>query len=317
MAGVLDWAGGNVVHITAGMSGLITSMVVGKRYGYGEQRFTPNNMLHTITGACFLWVGWFGFNGGSSFEADERACRAVLMTQIATSTAAFSWILMEQIVTKQPTVLGMLNGAVAGLVSITPAAGYVDPTGAFIIGLLSGPVCYYGTNVKKRLGLDDALDAFGLHGIAGIYGMLMTGLFANCAEATGSLYGNRNQVAMQLYGITCTVGWSMSVTYVALLAIKATVGLRVSVSTEKSGLDRSFHGEGLYVARSKTVTPSERVAELLKAYAEAKARSFDPADVLVVTNTSTNTNMNMDIREAVEECFSDNSSLTNSDGNEE
>ena len=121
--GVLDWAGGNVVHISAGVSGLVTSLVVGRRHGYGQQRFTPNNMLHTITGACFLWVGWFGFNGGSSFAANDDAASSLLMTQIATSTAAFSWILMEFIVTRQPTVLGMINGAVAGLVSITPAAG--------------------------------------------------------------------------------------------------------------------------------------------------------------------------------------------------
>jgi ammonium transporter, Amt family len=274
-AGVLDWAGGNVVHISAGMSGLITSMVVGKRYGYGTNRFTPNNTLHTITGACFLWVGWFGFNGGSSFQADDDASRSLLMTQIATSCAAFSWILMEQIVKRQPTVLGMVNGAIAGLVSITPAAGFVDPTGAFFIGLLSGPVCYYGTSVKKSLGLDDALDAFGLHGIAGVYGEIMTGLFANSAGATGAFYGNWYQLAIQLYGVTCSVGWSLAMTYLILTVIKMTLGLRVSINTEKSGLDRSFHGEGLYAERSKTVTPSERVSELLKQYAEAKAKSAD------------------------------------------
>lgn len=274
-AGVLDWAGGNVVHISAGMSGLVTSMVVGKRYGYGEQRFTPNNMLQTITGACFLWVGWFGFNGGSSFQADEEATRSLLMTQIATSTAAFAWILVEQLVKRQPTVLGMLNGAIAGLVSITPAAGYVDPTGAFFIGLLSGPVCYYGTSVKKKLGLDDALDAFGLHGIAGVYGEIMTGLFANSSGATGAFYGNGYQVVIQLYGVICSVGWSLVMTYLILTGIKMTLGIRVSINTEKSGLDRSFHGEGLYAERSRTVTPSERVAELLKQYAEAKATSID------------------------------------------
>lgn len=267
--GVLDWAGGNVVHVAAGMSGLVTSLVIGKRRGYGEQSFTPINMLHTIAGACFLWVGWFGFNGGSSFRADEGASRALFMTQVATSAAAFSWILMERVTTNRPTVLGMLNGAVAGLVAITPAAGHVDSTGAFFIGLISGPVCYYGTTVKKKLGLDDALDAFGLHGIAGFYGVLMTGLFANSGGATGAFYGNSRQLALQLYGVTCTVAWSLSVTYCILIAVNVTMGLRVSVTAEESGLDRSSHGEGLYVERSKVSSTAEQLAELIESCAAA------------------------------------------------
>ena len=308
-AGVLDWAGGNVVHITAGVSGLVTSIVVGKRHGYGQQRFTPNNTLHTITGACFLWVGWFGFNGGSSFAADERASMSLLMTQIATSTAAFSWILMELIVTRQPTVLGMINGAVAGLVSITPAAGYVDATGAFFIGLLSGPVCYYGSSLKKSLGFDDALDAFGLHGIAGIYGEIMTGLFATGNGSSGAFYGNGRQLAIQLYGVTCTVGWSLFMTFAILTGINMTVGLRVSVTTEKTGLDRSFHGEGLYAERSKTITPSERVAALLQSYADAKARSFDEGD-LKGANSPYVVHKRVGFREGL---VSDDSDLTSSD----
>ena len=269
--GVLDWAGGNVVHVAAGMSGLVTSMVIGKRRGYGEQPMTPNNMLQTIVGACFLWVGWFGFNGGSSFRADEGAARALFMTQIATSAASFSWILMERFTTKRPTVLGMLNGAIAGLVAVTPAAGYVDATGAFFIGLLSGPVCYYGTNVKKKLGLDDALDAFGLHGIAGFYGVLMTGLFANEDGATGAFYGNPFQLAIQLYGAVCTIAWSLCMTYCILIVINMTMGLRVSVTAEESGLDRSTHGEGLYAQRSKSTLTADQLDQLLESCTAATA----------------------------------------------
>ena len=164
-AGVLDYAGGNVVHIGAGMAGLVSSLMVGKRRGFGQKKFIPSNILYTITGACFLWVGWFGFNAGSASGANAQAGLAMITTQIATATAAFSWIIMEYIVTRQPTVLGMINGAVAGLVAITPAAGFVDCTGAFFIGLLSGPVCYYGVRLKRYVGSDDALDAFGLHAI--------------------------------------------------------------------------------------------------------------------------------------------------------
>ena len=316
-AGVLDWAGGNVVHITAGVSGLVTSLVVGRRQGYGEKKFTPNNILHTITGACFLWVGWFGFNGGSSFAADEAATMSLLMTQIATSTAAFSWILMELIVKRQATVLGMINGSVAGLVSITPAAGYVDATGAFFIGLLSGPVCYYGSSLKRSLGFDDALDAFGLHGIAGIFGEIMTGLFATERGAKGAFYGNGYQLALQLYGVTCTAGWSLLMTFIILICINMTLGLRVSEATEKSGLDRSLHGEGLYAERSKTVTPSERVASLLKSYAFAKARGFDGSDN---NDHHKNTNGIIDIQHILHnqadfrDCsISDDSSLTSSE----
>lgn len=275
--GILDWAGGNVVHITAGMSGLVTSLVIGKRRGFGEYKFAPNNILHTITGACFLWVGWLGFNGGSSFAANEQAATAILNTQIAASSAAFSWILTEYCVTRRPTVLGMLNGAIAGLVSITSGAGYVDATGAFFIGLISGPICYCGISLKKLLGIDDALDAFGLHGIAGVYGGFMTGLFANVYGTRGAFYGDSLQLGLQLYGIIVCSGWSLFMTALLLILVDVTIGLRVSADTEKTGLDRSSHGEGLYAERSRTITPSERVAELLKSYATAKAMSGEAA----------------------------------------
>ena len=274
-AGVLDYAGGNVVHVSSGMSGIISSYVIGKRYDSEHDQFVPNNMLYTITGACLLWIGWFGFNAGSSYGADEQAAMALLMTQIATSTAAFSWISMEYFGTKLPTVLGMVNGAVAGLIAITPAAGYVDATGAFFIGLLSGPVCYFGIRLKKYMGLDDALDAFGLHGIAGIYGGIMTGLFAKNFGGLGAFYGNPKQIGIQLYGILITSCWSLLMTFLILQFVDFAVGIRISLDTEKAGLDRSLHGEGLYAERTKTVTPSQRVAELLQAYAEAKAKAGD------------------------------------------
>jgi ammonium transporter, Amt family len=276
-AGNLDWAGGNVVHITAGMSGLVTSLVIGKRRGFGEFKFAPNNILHTITGACFLWVGWLGFNGGSSFAANEQAATAILNTQIAASSAAFSWILTEYFVTRRPTVLGMLNGAIAGLVSITSGAGYVDATGAFFIGLISGPVCYCGISLKKLVGIDDALDAFGLHGIAGVYGGFMTGLFASAYGGKGAFYGGPVQIGLQVYGIVVCSGWSLFMTAILLVLVDVTIGLRVSADAEKTGLDRSSHGEGLYAERSRTITPSERVAELLKSYASAKAKSSEAA----------------------------------------
>ena len=275
--GILDWAGGNVVHITAGVSGLVTSIVIGKRRGFGEQKFIPNNTLHTIAGACFLWVGWLGFNGGSSYAANEQAAEAILNTQIAASTAAFSWILTEYVINRQPTVLGMLNGCIAGLVSITPGAGYVDATGAFFIGLLSGPVCYYGITLKKTLGFDDALDAFGLHGIAGVYGGFMTGLFANNFGTKGAFYGNPLQLGLQMYGVVVSVLWSIFMTAAILAFVIKTIGLRVSAEVERCGLDRSSHGEGLYAERSKAITPSERVAELLRSYAIAKAKSSEEA----------------------------------------
>ena len=279
-AGVLDYAGGNVVHIASGMAGLVSAFMVGKRQTFSDkQKFTPNNMMHTITGACLLWVGWLGFNGGSSFGANEQASMAILMTQIATSTAAFSWYATESFFTKVPTVLGVVNGAIAGLISITPAAGYVDSVGAFFIGLVGGFVCYFAIQLKKYFGFDDAFDAFGLHGIAGIYGGFMTGLFAKTFGGRGAFYGNPMQIGIQLYGIVCSAGWSLAMTYVILLAVDACVGIRVSLETEKSGLDRSLHGEGLYAPRSATLTPTQRVAELMEAYAKAKEKAMDGAKV--------------------------------------
>jgi len=273
-AGVLDWAGGNPVHITSGFSSLVISLVIGKRRGFGEQKFVPNNVLHTITGACILWIGWYGFNGGGSYKADVAAVNAVLSTQIATGCAAFSWILMEYCVKRQPTVLGMINGSLAGLISITPAAGYVDATGAFFIGLFSGPVCYYGISVKRWFGFDDGLDAFGLHGIAGVYGGLMTGLFATYNEK-GAFYGNGMQFPIQMYGIVVCSGWSIFMTYVILRCIEMSIGLRISVKTELEGLDGSCHGEGLYAGKSNGSTPSDKIADLLRAYAEQKREAMD------------------------------------------
>ena len=268
-AGVLDYAGGNVVHIAAGISGMASSIVLGKRYGLGSKKFAPHNILYTITGACLLWIGWFGFNGGSAYGANAQASASLLMTQISTSAAAFSWMMIDYFVSTKITVLGLLSGAIAGLVSITPASGYVNSTGAFFIGLLSGPVCYIGVRLKQRMGFDDSLDAFGLHGIAGVYGGIMTGFFATKFGTKGAFYGNGQQLGLQLYGIVVSSGYSFIMTFIILFFIDLTLGVRVSLMAERFGLDRSVHGDGLYAERPADKTPQQHVAELLRSYAEA------------------------------------------------
>ena len=195
--------------------------------------------------SVFIRVGWFGFNGGSAYAANARAGLALLCTQIATSCAALSWMLTEWYIRKRPSVLGMASGAVSGLVAITPAAGYVNPTGAFVIGVVAGPFCLFGAQLKHHLGFDDALDAFGVHAIGGILGGLMTGLFADAAlgGTNGAFFGNPIQLLYQVYGILYAIGWSACVSLLLLLAIDRMVGLRVSPSDERHGLDFSLHGE--------------------------------------------------------------------------
>jgi len=244
--GVLDFAGGTVVHINSGVAGLMAALVLGRRQGYGHENMAPHNLVLTIAGASMLWVGWFGFNAGSAVAANGAAGMAMAVTQIATAAAALGWMFAEWIIHRKPSVLGIASGAIAGLVAITPASGFVDPKGALLIGLIAGVVCFIAsTGVKRALGYDDSLDVFGIHGVGGIVGALLTGVFA--VEAIGGtaglMEGNAAQVAVQAYGIIATIVWSAVATVVILLVIKLVMGLRVEPAAEVEGLDIRLHGE--------------------------------------------------------------------------
>ncbi len=249
--GVLDFAGGTVVHINAGVAGLVACIILGKRTGYRQENMAPHNLTLTLIGASMLWVGWFGFNAGSELAADGRAAMAMVVTQIATATAALAWMFVEWVVHKKPSVLGALSGAVAGLVAITPASGYVAPVGSFWIGLAAGVICFFAaTSLKKALGYDDSLDVWGVHGVGGIVGAVLTGVFATSTIAgdavKGGLYeGNWGQVITQIEGIGATLIWSAVASAVILLLIKMVIGLRVTKEQEVEGLDISLHGESL------------------------------------------------------------------------
>ncbi len=245
-AGVLDFAGGTVVHINAGVAGLVAAIVLGKRHGYGTEIMAPHNLVLSVIGASMLWVGWFGFNAGSAVAADGAAGMAMAVTQICTATAALSWMVTEWLLRGKPSVLGIISGAVGGLVAITPASGYVDPQGALIIGLVAGPVCYWGVSgLKNMLGYDDSLDAFGVHGVGGIVGALLTGVFAIEAigGTPGMLEGNPGQVWTQLEGIGATIAYSAVGAFVILKVVDMLVGLRVEKEVEIEGLDINLHGE--------------------------------------------------------------------------
>jgi len=248
-AGVLDFAGGTVVHINAGIAGLVTCLVLGPRKGYGHENMAPHNVVLTMIGASLLWVGWFGFNAGSELAADGRAGFAFIVTQIATGMAAIAWMFAEWIVHKKPTLLGMCSGAVAGLVAITPASGFVDPVGALWIGLAAGIICFIAsTAVKRALGYDDALDVFGVHCVGGIVGALLTGVFATMAVTgatapVGAIDGNWAQVMTQVKGVLYTLVYSGIGTFVLLMVVKIFFGLRVSPQEEVEGLDINLHGE--------------------------------------------------------------------------
>lgn len=247
-AGVLDFAGGTVVHINAGIAGLVACLMVGKRLGYGQELLAPHNLTLTIIGASLLWVGWFGFNAGSQIAADGRAGMAMAVTHIATAAAAISWMLVEWAAKGKPSVLGIASGAVAGLVAITPASGYVLPNGALVIGLIAGIGCYWGaTALKNAMGYDDSLDVFGVHGVGGIIGALLTGVFATSQvggdAVRGLIDGNPAQIWVQLQGILWTIGWCGIVSFVVLKLIDLTVGLRVDRDAEREGLDLALHGE--------------------------------------------------------------------------
>ena len=244
--GVLDFAGGTVVHINAGVAGLVAAIVLGKRRGYGTENMAPHNLVLSVVGASLLWVGWFGFNAGSAVAADALAGMAMTVTQICTAAAALSWMFLEWILRGKPSVLGIISGAIGGLVAITPASGYVDPRGALIIGLAAGIACYFGATWLKRVcGYDDSLDVFGVHGVGGIVGALLTGVFA--VEAIGGtpglLEGNPGQVWLQFVGIAATVAWSALATFVILKIVEKLVGLRVPEQDEVEGLDIALHGE--------------------------------------------------------------------------
>ncbi|NHN78625.1 ammonium transporter [Azotobacter chroococcum] len=246
--GVLDFAGGTVVHINAGVAGLVACLVLGKRKGYPGVAMTPHNLGYTLIGAAMLWVGWFGFNAGSAIAANGTAGMAMLVTQIATAAAALAWMAAEWLTHGKPSALGIASGVVAGLVAITPAAGTAGPMGALVIGLASGAICFYSaTAVKRRFGYDDSLDAFGVHGVGGIVGAILTGLFA--APALGG-FGEVDSIATQLWvqikGVLFTVIYTGVVTFVILKVIERVMGLRVSEEEETIGLDLSLHNERGY-----------------------------------------------------------------------
>jgi Amt family ammonium transporter len=243
--GVLDFAGGTVVHINAGVAGLMCALVLGKRKGLGTENMAPHNLVLTMIGASLLWVGWFGFNAGSAVASNGAAGMAMAVTQIATATAALAWMFVEWALKGKPSILGICSGAVAGLVAITPASGFVDPVGSLVIGAAAGCGCYWGaTSLKHMFGYDDSLDAFGVHAVGGIIGALLTGVFARAAiSKPGLIDGNAYQVVIQIYGILGTLIYDAIVTLIILFVIKAIMGLRVSEEVERDGLDLSLHGE--------------------------------------------------------------------------
>lgn len=245
-AGVLDFAGGTVVHINAGIAGLVCALFLGKRFGYGQENMAPHNLVYSVIGASLLWVGWFGFNAGSAVAANGSAGMAMAVTQVATAMAALAWMFIEWLVHKKPSVLGIISGAVAGLVAITPASGFVDPVGALWIGAASGVGCFFmSTTVKRIIGYDDSLDVFGIHAVGGIIGAILTGVFA--VEAIGGtaglLEGNPGQVLTQLWGICATIVWCAVASFVILIVVNILIGVRVSQAVEVEGLDINLHGE--------------------------------------------------------------------------
>src|SRR5437899_1972951 len=237
--GVLDFAGGTVVHINAGIAGLVCALVLGKRLGYGKEAMAPHNLTFTLIGASLLWVGWFGFNAGSAVAADGRAGMAMFVTQFATAVAALAWMFTEWLVKGKPSVLGIASGAVAGLVAITPASGFVGATGALVIGIAAGVLCFFAaTTVKKAFGYDDSLDAFGVHCIGGIVGAILTGVF-NVKDISAS----DDDMLVQLGAVATTLVYSGVGSFVILKIIDMVIGLRVSEEEEREGLDVSLHGE--------------------------------------------------------------------------
>ena len=247
--GALDFAGGTVVHINAGVAGLVGAYLVGKRIGYGREAMAPHSLTMTMIGASMLWVGWFGFNAGSNLEATSGAALAFINTLAATAAATLSWIAGEAIFKGKPSMLGAASGAVAGLVAITPACGSVGPMGAIVIGLLSGVICLWGVNgLKRMLGADDSLDVFGVHGVGGILGAILTGVFTapSLGGTGGEDFSIASQTWIQTYSVLVTIGWSGVVSLVAFKIVDVLVGLRVPEDEEREGLDIAAHGESAY-----------------------------------------------------------------------
>jgi ammonium transporter, Amt family len=249
-AGVLDFAGGTVVHINSGFAGLMAALVMGRRRGYAIEPMPPHNLVLSVVGASLLWVGWFGFNAGSAVAANGNAGMAMAVTQIATATAALAWMFAEWVVKGKPSVLGIISGAVAGLVAITPASGFVDPRGALIIGVAAGVICYWATTgLKHALRYDDSLDAFGVHGIGGMVGAILTGVLAVAwvggEGKSGLIDGNPHQVIVQLYGVAVTIVYDVIVSLILLKLVDLAIGLRVDAEVEREGLDLALHGEAV------------------------------------------------------------------------
>jgi len=256
MMGLLDFAGGTVVHINAGVAGLVAAVVLGKRRGYGQENLAPYDLSLAVIGTGLLWVGWFGFNGGSAFGAGSRASMAIVVTHLAACAGALTWILLEWSERGKPSVLGIISGAVAGLGTITPASGYVLPWHGVVIGILAGGGCYWAcTKLKLWLGYDDSLDVFGVHGVGGIIGTLLAGVFATAAVSIGPdaplgqpglIDGNPRQVLIQLAGVAVTVAWTGIMTFVILKLVGVLTALRVSPEAEQVGLDVTLHGESIH-----------------------------------------------------------------------
>ena len=256
--GALDFAGGTVVHINAAIAGLVGAFMIGKRVGYGREAMAPHSLTMTMIGASLLWCGWFGFNAGSALEANDIAALAFINTLLATACATVSWVFGEWITKGKPSMLGAASGAVAGLVAITPAAGYVGPMGGLVIGLLAGIICLWGVNGLKRLiGADDSLDVFGVHGVGGILGALLTGVFASpslggqgifdyVANKPSAVYSIGDQVMVQAIAVGTTILWSGAVAFIAYKLVDLVIGLRVPEEEEREGLDITSHGESAY-----------------------------------------------------------------------
>jgi len=249
--GVLDYAGGTVVHINAGVAGLVCALVIGKRKGYGTENMAPHNLVYSVIGAALLWVGWFGFNAGSAVGASPNAGMAMAVTQFASAAAAMAWMFAEWVTRGKPSVLGIISGAVAGLVAITPASGFVTPMGSLAIGIVAGLVCFWGaTGLKKAMGYDDSLDAFGVHGIGGFVGAILTGVFAvemiGGEGKKGLIDGNAGQVLTQLWGSLVCIAWCAVATFIILKVVDALIGLRVTTEEEVEGLDINLHGETIH-----------------------------------------------------------------------